>query len=156
MPKSTFGRKRVVWKTVVLMIYLRFLNHISICLYLVFVLSACTCSWSLYLVLVPSSVPSPSSVLCPFVPWCSSRRGHRRALSVRPLVRPVVVARPLSVRPVICRVVVGPLAIRPIVFPVVVRPVTSSSIRLMGGVGWRVTQTKLVHNNNGRIKTNLL
>ena len=39
----------------------------------------------------------------PSVPSCPSRSRRRRPPSVRPVVRPVVVVRPLSVRPVVAR-----------------------------------------------------
>ena len=47
----------------------------------------------------------------PSVPSFSSRRRRRRPLSLRPSVRPIVVVRPLSVRPVVSRR--RPLSVRP-------------------------------------------
>ena len=51
---------------------------------------------------VPSSVPSSSSVSCPSVPSCLVVAVVAFCASVRPIVRPVVVVRPLSVRPSRC------------------------------------------------------
>ena len=71
----------------------------------------------------------------PPVPSCPSRRRRRRPLSVRPVVRRVVVVGPLYVVP--RRVPSSPPSVpsvRPVVRSVVVRPLSVGTVRLLSVV----------------------